>query len=119
MASTRNKNTMGDYKMEQQMNRNLTQYNVYKNSAQGTPWETHIPDIGWMPSNVSRETFATNAVDVESMLRGTGESNLVDPKATTVVQKVTVPYKSFFERPVVATPEPLVLERFQRPNLRR
>ena len=110
---------MGEYKMEQQMNRNLTQYNVYKNSAQGTPWETHIPEIGWMPSNVSRETFATNAVDVESMLRGTGESNLVDPKSTTVPQTVAVPYKSFFERPEVVNPEPLVLERFQRPNLRR
>jgi hypothetical protein len=119
MASTRNKNTAGDYRMEQQINRHLTQYNVYKNSAQGTPWETHIPDVGWMPSNVSRETFATNAVDVESMLRGTGESNLVEPKGETVVQKVEVGYKSFFERPVVATPEPLVLERFQRPNLRR
>ena len=109
MASTCNKNMIGDYKMEQQMNRNLTQYNVYKNSSQGTPWETAIPEIGYMPSNVSRETFATNAVDVESMLRGTGESNLVEPKPETVVQKVDVPYKSFFDRPVVVNPEPLVL----------
>ena len=119
MASTRNNNIRGEYDLEQQMNRHLTQYNVYKNSSQGTPWETHIPDVGYMPSNVSRETFATNAVDVESMLRGTGESNLVEPKPKTVAQKVEVPYKSFFDRPVVATPEPLVLERFQRPNLRR
>jgi hypothetical protein len=119
MASTRNKNMRNEYALEQQMNRHLTQYNVYKNSAQGTPWETHIPDVGWMPSNVSRETFATNAVDVESMLRGTGESNLVNPKPQTVPQKVEVPYKSFFDRPEVVLPDPLVVERFQRPNLRK
>jgi len=118
MASTRSKNTLGDYATEQQYHRHVEEYKSYKNSASGTPFTTCIPDVGYMPSNVSRETFASNAIDIESMLRGTGESNLVTPKEPVVASKITVPYKSFFKRPTQLVPEPLVIEKYQRPNLR-
>lgn len=121
MSSTRNKNTIGDYKQEHQSYRRIIEYNSYKNSSYGTPMDADvcIPTIGPMPSNVSRETFADNAIDVESMLRGTGETNLVFPKQKTVPQTNSILHKSFFERPTVELPEPMILERFQRPNLRK
>jgi hypothetical protein len=121
MASTRNINCLEEYTLERQKNDRMFEYKSYKNSSYGTPiyGKTVIPEIGPIPNNVSRETFAENAVDIESMLRGTGESNLVSPKDRTIPLVNRIPTQSFFDRPYVANPEPLVVEKFQRPNLRR
>ena len=116
MASTRSNNTPGDYNQQQSGFRDQHMYMSYVNSASGAAAKPAMPDIGVMPSGVDRSTYASNAIDIESELRGTGCSNLVAPKAAVVCETRELGTMSFFERPVLTMPEPMVTERFQRPN---
>jgi len=46
MAGTRNKNTPGDYKLEQNNNTGIITYNTYKHSAYGAPQQTNFAGNG-------------------------------------------------------------------------
>ena len=56
-----------------------------------------------------------NASDIESALFGIGSTNLVKAKEPVVAQLNCLPGKKFFNRPEAFVPEPLVVEKFQRP----
>jgi len=59
--------------------------------------------------------LSNNASDIESALFGIGATNLVKPKEPVVAQINCLPNKKFFNRPQSFLPEPLVVEKFQRP----
>jgi hypothetical protein len=64
---------------------------------------------------MSRETFAKNAIDIESALFGINATNLVNPQKPVTLDLKTLPDIAFFERLPVVMPLPLVVENHQRP----
>ena len=115
MASTRNRNTTSDYKLEQLQNTNHLENNLYVNY--GRPSSECFPEL-YNPSKLSRDALANNAIDIESTLRGIGASNLVKPCEPPAPSLRTLPYKQFFDRQqAVVMPYPLVMDNNQRPHL--
>lgn len=117
MASTRNRNTESDYKLEQLQNTNHLENNLYLHSASGRPNNECFPEL-YNPSKLSRDALSNNAVDIESTLRGIGVSNMVESCQPPAPSLRTLSFKPFFDRPqAVIMPYPLVYENNQRPNL--
>ena len=115
MASTRNKNTPGNYYLEQ---RNLSlsrDYEHYAHSASGAPKDVALPALGFNPSWMARDTLCHNPVDVESELWGINTTNLVTAHKTTLPQLKTVSTVTYFETVPLIMPRALVIENKQRP----
>lgn len=115
MTSTRNINSRGDYSLEQDYYGLGRNYINYLHSAQGLAYKPTIPEIGITPSHMSRETLSNNPIDIESMLRGIGSTNLVVPQKPIKPDLKEVPTSKFFDRLIVHMPKPLVIEKNQRP----
>jgi hypothetical protein len=117
MASTRNKNTRSDFKIEQNAQKMTRNYVEYENSYAGKAYEPALAfeSVGILPTKMSREHFSQNSVDIESALFGINSTNLVDPQAPVVPQLKQLPEVKFFERMALFMPEPLVVEKAARP----
>jgi hypothetical protein len=115
MASTQNKNTPSNYCIQQKQFGLANKYSLYENGQQGQAYTPAFPCIGYMPNHMPRNTFSNNSVDIESSLRGTNSTNLVNPQGPVVPELKTVPMRSFFDRIPVIMPKPLVIENNQRP----
>ena len=117
MASTRNKNTRSDFKIEQNA-KTMARTNVaFENGYAGKAFEPALAfeSVGILPTKMSREHFSQNSVDIESALFGINSTNLVDPQAPVVPQLKQLPEVKFFERMALFMPEPLVVEKAARP----
>lgn len=117
MASTRNKNSKNDYFIEQKSYREGTSYNLYEHSQHGRPETTVLPDFGLNSARMGRFELNSNSVNIESQLFGVGSSNLVNPKKEISASTTHVPHGSIhtFDHFTIM-PEPLVIEKGQRPN---
>jgi len=115
MASTRNKNSQGNYQLEQSQYRTTRNYNSFENSSCGSAYITSIPDIGIIPSKVSPYHFSSNPIDIENMLFGINSTNLVKHSPKMIPQLHTPRTSVFFQRQIVIMPKPLVIEPNQRP----
>lgn len=118
MASTRSKNTPGNYELEQRVNNLSKKYDLYTHSQHGPAYKTAIPSVGYTPSFISRDALSSNPIDIESALFGINSTNLVEPKPKTMAHLKKLPEKDFFDRIPVIMPKNLVIENNQRP-LRR
>tara|TARA_Y100000768_G_C23651604_1_gene528853 strand:+ start:59 stop:427 length:369 start_codon:yes stop_codon:yes gene_type:complete len=80
MASTRNKNTKGDYLQEQESNRQNFLYRTYEHSQYGKP--CNFLDVYKLPNNTSstraiaQESLSYNPIEIESYLKGISATNL-------------------------------------------
>ena len=115
MASTRNKNMPGDYKLEQCQYTLASNYELYKHSQYGKAYKDALPCLGFNPSYMPLQTFATNAIDVESALFGINATNLVKPQASVKPEVKTLPTVKYFDTLPLFMPAPLVIENKQRP----
>ena len=115
MASTRNNNTPGDYCLQQNSFNHSLQYTQYKNSQLGMAYKNAIPCIGITPSHMSREAFSKNSIEIESSLFGINSTNLVNPQTPVVPKLINLPSISYFDRTATFMPEPLIVEKYQRP----
>ena len=79
MASTRNRNTLGDYQAQQRQFEQKVEYKT--NKSYGTPQQSYLPGNGLGAAPMCRDAVAHNACDVASELLGSGSSNLVEPRA--------------------------------------
>ena len=77
MASTRNRNSPGDYSLEQSQKSNVAGYFMYENS--GHPETSNFAGNGLLMGRMASTNLSTNSVDIESFLYGIGTSNLVNP----------------------------------------
>jgi hypothetical protein len=82
MTSTRNRNTAGDYFIEQGLNRQFLDYNTYQGHIINR--ETYLPGLGLKPARLPMQ-LQCDLWDIESELRGIGSTNLVEPKTTTLL----------------------------------
>ena len=115
MASTRNKNTCSNYCLEQRITTQSLNYLEYRNGASGAAYSPAIPCAGIIPSQMPRDVFSRNSVDIESALFGINSTNFVEPQKPVVPELITLPEVSFFGRMQMVMPDPLVVEKFQRP----
>jgi hypothetical protein len=115
MASTRNRNTCSNYCLEQRITTKSLEYNEFKNGASGAAYAPALPCMGIIPGQMPREAFSHNSIDIESALFGINSTNLVETQKPVVPQLKTLPNVSFFGRMQLVMPDPLVVEKFQRP----
>lgn len=113
MASTRNRNTCGDYKFEQREN---VQKSAYLHRFGRAHFES-FPELGYIPSKMSRSTLSSNPIDIESKLFGISSSNLVPNKQFKCEPNLkTIPVTRYFDRPSIYIPKPVVVQTDQRPQ---
>jgi hypothetical protein len=115
MASTRNKNTPGNYCLEQREYAGSVNYTLYKNSQYGAACDTKLPGNGMNPAQIPWNQMSSNAPDIESFLFGINSTNLVNPAPVFIPKLTTLGSSNIFEKAPVFVPEPLVIEKNQRP----
>jgi hypothetical protein len=115
MASTRNKNTPGNYCLEQREFKHSEQYTLYPNSQYGAAYNTRLPGNGLNPAQIPWNKLSYNAADTESFLFGINSTNLVNPAPCFVPEIVKLQSTNIFEKEPIYIPEPLVIQKNQRP----
>ena len=117
MSSTQLINDKGEYCQQQRNMRLSEQFALYKYKCISN--ESALPCVGinapMMTNGYNNSILSKNASDIESALFGIGATNLVEPKEPVIAQLNCLPNRSFFKRPKSFLPEPLVVEKFQRP----
>lgn len=113
MASTTKKNSLRDYKLETKQRREIDQYRQYV--YQNVNYDPAYPgfSMGW--AKMPNTDITHNAVDIESQLRGIGLSNLVNPKPLEQPSYKSMPEYTLVPNEKVILPDPLVIEKYQRP----
>ena len=117
MASTRNKNSSSDFKIEQKTQHLARTYVAFENGYAGKAYEPALTleSVGILPSRMSREIFSSNSVDIDSALFGINSTNLVESQAAVVPHLTNLPEVKFFDRMALFMPDPLVVEKHARP----
>jgi hypothetical protein len=93
MASTRNKNTQGDYNAEQvALYRAHAYYNYNDSHFYGVPQVSYFAGNGLIGMKTAHRNLSSNYCDIESQLFGIGSTNLVTPKPDVVPE--LIPMKS-------------------------
>jgi hypothetical protein len=112
MASTRNRNTPGNYEFEQRINNQHNDYMAFeKSSFYGTVPTTYFPGQGLIGMKTAGLNLASNSADIESQLFGIGSTNLVEhrvPVTPDVYQldSLNVAYKAPVIVPAPFAPRP-------------
>jgi len=115
MASTRNNNTPGDYKLQQEVFTNNLDANLYKYGSNGMAYNTGLPSGGSAPPSLMwRDALSENPIDIESSLFGINSTNLVTPQGPVVPQLKTLRETKFFDRLPLVMPKDLVAPTGQR-----
>lgn len=115
MACTRNINTPGNYYLEQKQYKENEGYTMYSNSQYGAAYNTQLPGNGVNPGQIPWNQLSNNAVQIESFLFGINSTNLVQAQPTLYPEFKTLNTVNFFEKTATLIPEPLVVQKFQRP----
>lgn len=115
MASTRNKNTPGNYCLEQKQFSNSQEYVLYPNSQYGAAYNTRIAGNGLNPGQIPWNKLSYNAPDIESFLFGINSTNLVKPAPCFVPELSKIDSVNIYENKPILIPEPLVINKNQRP----
>ena len=115
MASTRNRNTQGNYCLEQREFKQSETYTLYPNSQYGAAYNTRLPGNGLLPAQIPWNKLSYNAADTESFLFGINSTNLVNPAPCFVPEPVKINSTNIFDKGSIYMPEPLVIEKNQRP----
>jgi hypothetical protein len=116
MASTRNKNTQGNYNLEQRSSTLSSSYKLYANSSHGAAYTTQNPGNGLNPGQIHGNQLSRNTADIESFLFGIGSTNLVNPGSSHNPRPELVKLTSIhiFDKPNTTMPVPLYLDKNQR-----
>ena len=115
MASTRNKNTPVNYRLEERRYQTVQEHVMYENASHGQAWDTKLAGNGLNPGNMPWNTLSTNSSDIESFLFGINSTNLVNPQAPLKPELKSLSSFHVFEKEPVYMPDPLVVEKYQRP----
>ena len=111
------KNSPGEYCLEQKAFNDQIQYREYKYSQ--VPLNSKLPGLGINVGNMRGGYFnnvlSNNASNIESHLYGIKQIDLTKPKKTFVAELNKLPEQKWFKTPRVFVPEPLVVQKNQRP----
>ena len=109
MASTRNKNSIGDYQHEIRSYTNASNYMTYEQAGKAPT--NHFAGDGLLMGRMAAENLSSNACDIESQLFGIGSTNLVNPQKQTQPKFHDVKSLNMIDRLPMVIPEPLLLKR--------
>ena len=115
MASTRNKNTIGNYNLQQRQYHKTAEYELYPNSQYGVAYDTKNPGNGLLPAQIAGTQLSHNSADIESFLFGINTTNLVNPAPCLVPELIKLPDANIYEKNPILLPKPFVIEKRQRP----
>ena len=107
MASTRNKNTAGNYGLRQRDYALSREHIMYKYGSGGYAVDPKLPGIGFGPAMIPANELSYNAVDIESFLFGTNLTNLVKPQAPLNATLKNLQTANVFKYPTVYTSIPI------------
>jgi len=111
------KNSPGQYCLEQKAFKNQVQYREYTYSQ--VPVNSKLPGLGINVGNMRggyyNNVLSNNASNIESHLYGIKQIDLTKPKTQFVAELNKLPEQKWFKTPRVFVPEPLVVEKNQRP----
>lgn len=114
MSSTRNKNTQGDYFLEQARFHDHLSYNQYQ--GHGVNDTTYLPDQGLLAGKLHGSLLSHNNHDIESYLYGIGSTNLVSLAPHEITPQLkTLKHLSVSDKLYFVMPEPLVVKKHERP----
>jgi|TARA_B110000858_G_C17763521_1_gene455733 hypothetical protein len=116
MASTRLNNSTGLYCQEQKAKQKTYRHEMWKYKCISK--NTAFPSVGinmpMMTNGYNNGILSKNASDIESALFGIGSTNLVKKRAPVEAKINCMGTATFFTRPDLILPEPLVIEKGQR-----
>jgi hypothetical protein len=115
MASTRSKNTPGNYCLEEKEYQHSRNYTLYPNSQYGAAYDTRLPGTGLLPGQIPGNQMSKNAPDIESFLFGINSTNLVNPAPAFTPELKNLCCANIYKKGPIYIPEPLVIEGNQRP----
>jgi len=115
MASTRNKNTPGNYYLDQKQNVCIESWQLYKNGANGYAYNTKLPGNGLNPGQLPWYTLSHNPEDIESFLWGINSTNLVNPAPPLTPELKCLKIANIFKSKSVIMPIPQAIPKYQRP----
>ena len=115
MASTRNKNTPGNYCLDQRQNINNEAWRLYKNGANGYAYDTRLCGNGLNPAQMPWDTLSHNPADIESFLFGINSVNLVRPAPCFTPELKELNSANIFTKKSVIMPVPQAISKTQRP----
>ena len=114
MASTRNKNTPGNYALEQWSLDKQYQSQIFVNGAQGRPVEPLYAGDGLNGGRIVGRDLAKNDCDIESFLFGIGSTNLVSPLPVVRPELRELKSLDIIQKKPMFVPEALIVEPHQR-----
>lgn len=114
MTDTRKKTNRGNYDKEQEESLRIFGYYGDQKQYYGKPDTTYLPGNGIANIRLCACDLANNSIDIESMLRGTGSQNMVNPQAAIVPDFKYIKTANIYEKEVYV-PEPLAVRGAQRP----
>lgn len=115
MASTRNKNTPGNYCQDQRQNTQTESWQLYANGANGLAYDTRLAGVGLNQGQMPWSTLSHNPVDIETFLFGIGSTNLVNPVKPLTPELKCLKSANLFKKQDVIMPVPLAVSKTQRP----
>ena len=115
MASTRNKNTPGNYAMEKLAYQRQFDETVYMHSSNGKAPLTNHPGNGLLSGRIAAENLSRNFCDIESKLFGIGSSNLEQGAPNIVPDIYNLKSLNVMQKQPMIKPEPLTILPNQRP----
>ena len=111
------KNSPGEYCLEQKAFCNQQQYLHYKNSR--VPQVNKLPGLGINAGNMSAgyydNVLSNNTANIESNLFGIKQIDLTKKQENFIPSLNKLDCLEFFKTPRVFVPEPLVIQKGQRP----
>lgn len=114
MASTRNRNTQGDYKLEKAAYIKTCDWRT--NMVYGVPETNYFPGNGIAGAKMARTELSGNYCEIESSLFGIGSTNLENPQPNTVPDIKRHKSLNFGDRIPIYMPRPLEVDTtIQRP----
>jgi hypothetical protein len=115
MASTRNRNTAGNYAAEQSGIQTAHNYYSYETSPHyAVPAETYFPGNGLVGMKSAHRNLSDNYSDVESFLFGIGSTNLVSPKSDPTPEIRQHKSLNIIDKTPLIIPDQLVVQPNQR-----
>jgi hypothetical protein len=117
MTDTSLKNSRGWYCQGQHARMEQFSHNMwkYKCISESTAFPCVGINMPMMTNGYNNKILSDNASDIESALFGIGSTNLVKPKAAVTPELNCMGNIKFFNRIQTYLPEPLVIQKYQRP----
>ena len=115
MASTRNRNTPGNYCLEQREYKQSENYTLYPNSQYGAAYTTNFAGNGLLPAQIPWNKLSNNSADTESFLFGINSTNLVNPAPCFKPEIKTIQTVNVYDKSPTIMPSPFLLDVTQRP----